>query len=171
MGAASSVDLHAELARPADASDVETNDEARAEVARLRAMIATQLAAGAIPSSRMGDKLSEKACAELFLAHGVASVEDLVSKWEEGFNEVYCSIAFIPQMDNEKGKALLALARGNIDRAMLEKLVLVEEGTAQGQIVRQIDTNALSAVGTNQLLHPLNVLVCHPHLCTTRNNQ
>ena len=93
-----------------------------------------------------------------------------MSKWEEGFNEVYCSIAFIPQMDNEKGKALLALARGNIDRAMLEKLVLVEEGTAQGQIVRQIDTNALSAVGTNQLLHPLNVLVCHPHLCTTRNN-
>ena len=53
MGAASSVDLHAELARPADASDVETNDEARAEVARLRAMIATQLAAGAIPSSRI----------------------------------------------------------------------------------------------------------------------
>ena len=41
MGAASSVDLHAELARPADASDVETNDEARAEVARLRAMIMT----------------------------------------------------------------------------------------------------------------------------------
>ena len=39
-----------------------------------------------------------------------------MSKWEEGFNEVYCSIAFIPQMDNEKGKALLALARGNIDR-------------------------------------------------------
>ena len=168
MGAASSVELHAELTRPADASDIQNTDEARAEVARLRAMIATQLAAGAIPSSRMEDKLSEKACAELFLAHGVASVEDLMSKWEEGFKEVYCSIAFIPQMDNEKGKALLALAR-NIDRAMLEKVVKVEEGTAQGQIVREIDTNALSAVGTNQLLHPLNVLVCHPHLCT--NNQ
>ena len=40
MGSASSVDLTIELARPVDASDVTTVDEARAEVARLRVSLA-----------------------------------------------------------------------------------------------------------------------------------
>lgn len=95
--------------------------------------------------------------ADLFATHGIAFVEDLVSKWDEGFKEVYCA----GTGQNKKTQAAYALLKDYIDSAMLEDLMKLKTPDGKARVQLKAIKNAglkIRIAYAIKFLRPLNEL-------------